>query len=321
MSATRNFLKGHRDSVVSLDSDPDGALIVSSSDDFSVRLWDVRQKSTAIRLFKIPFHGDMGICRISGNLLTASSGPSVFGFDMRTSQSVIVSKADFEYHGISDDDINDYDVGERSILLPTDSGAIKEISVSTFTDRCTSNVHENIASVVRILPSSTQTVSGGYDCRLITGKLTDVGIEPIKNCSVQTLIPLDEDSEPSSSQIVNPPFVTGLEVSPSKENMAMCLGDGSVVVLDIRKKGVDMRRPVWGGANIHASSVSGISWSRDSRSIWSVGTDSVLVKMNEHCISIRYALEGYKPNSVVELGPNRVAIAGTLNDIELIDFR
>jgi WD40 repeat protein len=320
MSVSRTFLKGHKDSVSCLEAFPQSGLMISGSEDGSVRLWDPREKLTATRMFKIP-NGGVGFCRFSNNLVTASSGASLYAYDMRASCTVIVTSPTLQFHGADDDDINDYEVSESCILLPLDSGEVKRIDLSSFSESWSSFIHQNIASVVRSLPRSDQVVTGGYDCRLCTGQLTNAGIDLVKDYATQSLIPLEEDSETANSQMVNPPFVTGLEVSPNKENAVVSLGDGSVFVLDIKKKGLDMRRPLWGGANIHASSVASVAWSSDSRSVWSVGTDSVLARMNENCISVRYPLEGYKPNSIVVLESGKVAVAGTMNDIELIDFR
>ena len=321
MSVTRKFLKGHKDAVISLCNSDDRNVLFSASDDWTARMWDVREKHTATRLFKIDGEGDVGFVHVSSDLLTVSRGSGLVGFDLRQSNSIIVSTPSFVYRGIEEEDINDFDIGSESILIPTDSGTVREIDRRSFVEKSTSHTHGNIASVCRFLPSGDQFVSGGYDCRVCTGKLCG----ETKEYPVRSLIPIDEDEESSSrAQTVNPPFVTGLEVSPTRrDRLGISLGDGSVLVMDIRRGGskLDMRRPAWGGSSIHSSSVASLSWSSDGDSIWSVGTDSVLVKMDEHCIRVRYSLEGYKPNSVAELEPQRVAVAGTVNEIEVIDFR
>ena len=323
MSVTRKFLKGHKDCVLSLESQPESNVLLSSSDDGTVRMWDLREKFTSIRLFRIPNRGDIGLTRRSGDLLAVSSGSSLFGFDLRASESVIVSKPSFHYYAGEDEDINDYCMSDSYFLLPTDSGAVKQVDRSTFTERGSVQSHSNIASICRILPCGDQFVSGSYDCRIATGKISSTGLERLKDFGVDSLIPLSEDDETTtSSQTVNPPFVTGLEVSPRGSHLALGLGDGSVLALELRKGGskIDIRRPAWGGANIHSMSVSNICWSLDNSSIWSVGNDSVLLRMTEDHISVRYPLEGYKPNAVVEVRPGQVAVAGTSNDIELLDF-
>ena len=98
-------------------------------------------------------------------------------------------------------------------------------------------------------------------------------------------------------------------------------GDGSVLVLDVRKGGsrVDSRRVAWGGAGIHSMSVSALCWDADGRTVWSAGNDGVLVNMAETRINVRYDL-GFKPNTVAMLNPGRLAVAGIPNEIHILDF-
>jgi WD40 repeat protein len=324
MSVTRKFLKGHKDSIVSLESNTESGLLISSCEDGSVRLWDLREKFTSTRMLRLPCTDDVGYCHLSDDILSVSSGSSLFGFDLRATASIIVTSPSFRFEAGEDEDINDYCITDESYFLPTDSGSVKQVSRSTFTEQANTQSHSNIASVCRLLPCGDQIVSGSYDCRIATAKIHASGLERQKDFPVGSLIPVAEDDDTSAScQTVNPPFVTGLEISPTGSQLGVALGDGSVFALDLRKGGskIDVRRPAWGGANIHSVSVSSICWSNDSSSIWSVGNDSVLIRMTEDHISVRYALEGYKPNCVVEVSPGQVAVGGTSNEIELIHFR
>jgi WD40 repeat protein len=323
MSVSRRHLRGHKDAIVSLDSPDDSDILLSGSEDGTLRLWDLRTKLTSIRLIRTSNIGDMGYCRLRDNLVSASVGSKLFGFDLRQCESIIVTNPTLCFPASGDDDINDYHADGDFFLLPTDSGHIRKVNKATFKEEHSSDLHSNIASVCRLLPCGDQLVSGGYDCRLATARLGLSGLEAGKDFSVSSLIPIDEDEDGyHSGQTINPPFVTGLEVSPNKQQLAVALGDGSVFAMDLRKGGskIDTRRPAWGGVSVHAASVASICWSCDSESLWSVGNDSVLLRMNDRNISVRYALEGFKPNSVVEISRTRIAVAGTSNDIELLDF-
>ena len=314
-------LRGHSGSVVSVDMVIGGDVLVSSASDNSVRLWDIRVKNNAIRLLKVPISsGDIGICRLRGNLASVSSGNHLFGFDLRLSDSVIVCDPAFTYCCIdSDEEINDYSVTSSGDMfaIPTDSGAIRLVSCSTFRELSSSVPHSNIAAVSRFLPSGAGILSGGYDCRVSSLKFSsaDGCLTPDKLFPVAPLIGIEE----SQTQSINPPFVTSMELTG--DQAAIGCGDGSVLVLDIRKGGsrVDSRRVAWGGAGIHSMSVSALCWDADGRTVWSAGNDGVLVNMAETRINVRYDL-GFKPNTLAMLSPGRLAVAGIPNEIHILDF-
>lgn len=314
-SVSSTILRGHKDSVESVYQSEIGSLF-SSSCDGTVRMWDVRVKNSSIRLFKIPseIDGDVGLCKDSNSLLCVSRGSSLFGYDLRFSSSIIVPVPDFSFSNLdSEDDINDFIFdGRDSVLVPSDSGRITVLDIPTFTSTSCMLLHDNIASVVRPLPS--QYVSGGYDCNLVTVP-SDAKSEVSKRVfPISTLLP-QEESTPG--QTLNPPFVTALEYSSQQTQLAVGAGDGSVVVLDVRKGKVNWRQTAWGGSSIHSAATAAIAWDEDS--VWSVGNDCVLMRMNETRISVRMVLES-KPNSVALVQNGSVAVAGISNDISVYRF-
>jgi WD40 repeat protein len=323
MSVVKHILRGHKDSVISLFNTPGTDVVLSSSDDHTVRLWDTRLKYSAQRLFKVNSESDIGFVRATENILTVSCGGSTLGFDLRKVGTIIAGKEDTIYSTPDGEDINDFCISNGSLFLPSDSGHIRQVSLDSFCERTSLQAHGSIAGVCRVLPCGDQLISGGYDCRISTSRFSREQIDAGKGFDMSSVIPIDEDSEAGpSNESINPPFVTCIEISPNQDQVAIGSGDGSVLVFELRKGGskIDSRRAAWGGSSIHPISVACIAWSMDGSSVWSAGNDSVLNCMNECRISVKYPL-GYKPNSIVELGPGRVAVAGTVNEIEILELR
>ena len=326
-SVSKVALSGHKSGIISLFEIDKGNVLHSSSDDGTVRVWDTRCKNTSVRLIRIPgSEGNVGFVKRNESLAVVSRGNKLFGYDLRSDSSIIVGKPLFSFDSTPvDEDINDFDLSSETIAVPTDDGSVKLISTKSFTEAAQSvTSHENIAAVARLLPSGDRIVSGGYDCKVSVSKLEKNVLREEKNFVLASLLPPDEDEEETGSQSINPPFVTSMEVCGGAERnqIAVGSGDGSVVVFDLHRGGskLDTRRIAWGGTRVHGTSVSGISWSDDNESVWSVGNDRVLLLMDQVRLRVRYDL-GFKPNTVVSMGAHRVAVGGLRSEIEILEFR
>ena len=317
----RSILRGHKDAVICISQSGDSLILASSSDDGTARVWDIRTKMSAVRLLKLPeSSGDIGTCRVTEHSVYVSSGSSLFSFDLRASNSVVLSQARATYCcADQSDDLNDFDINGCTIAVPTDSGKIRLISTKDLRETSIVQSHSNIVAACRFLPSGSNIVSGGYDCNVATMKLDSCGARVERTFPIASLIPVDEDQQSKPSQSVNPPFVTCIDVST--EQVVLGSGDGSIVVADLKKGGsrIENRRIAWGGACVHPVSVSSVAFG-DNRSVWSVGNDSVLINMSETQINIRYPI-GFKPNSVASVGDGRVAVGGMSDEIHLLQFR
>ena len=90
LGVTRQAMIGHDDAVNCLDSMPQRPLLISGSDDGSVRMWDLRTLQCVLgfeaRLTKSAPAGPVNSLAVSAeheHLLYAASGPAVLLFDMR----------------------------------------------------------------------------------------------------------------------------------------------------------------------------------------------------------------------------------------------
>ena len=325
----KTSLKGHKDSIASITSDHAKGILISASDDESIRLWDVRVRNASIRLFRIPKNDcDINACHTAGDLIVVTRGGSLFGYDMRFSDSIIVPTPSFSYSSKSPEcELNDFGFSTDAsfIAAPTDDGDVEVVCMKSFTHINTiQSLHANIASVARYMPNDKNLMTTGYDCFVSNTKVSE-SYKLDKRIGIGSLLPpIEEDGDPAdqtSTQSVNPPFGTCMETSSdaSSPNVAVGAGDGSVLVIPSKRGKPDFRSISWGGANVHSVAVCGLSWGTSDSSIWSVGNDSVLINMDPDRIRIRYPI-GWKPNSVTALTGNKVAIAGLNTEIDILEF-
>jgi WD40 repeat protein len=321
-------LSGHRDSVTSVTVDQSYNCLLSASCDRTLRLWDVRLRNSSIRLMRVPeTDGEVNVCRATGDIVTVSSGNSLFGYDIRASESIIVNTPSFRYTSASEEcEINDFGFSSDNafIAAPNDDGDVEIIDSRTFKRiQTVRGPHSNIASVARFMPNDNNLVTTGYDCFIANTKVSE-SYKLDKRIGLGSLLPPieeDDDAPPNPCQTVNPPFGTSMQISSDSMNpeIAVGCGDGSVLIIPSRKGKPDFRSITWGGANVHSTASCGLAWDLANSSVWSVGNDSVLINIHPDRIRVRYALES-KPNSVMVLDTNKVAVAGVAKDIEILEF-
>ena len=321
-------LNGHKNIVTSIHMNTQHNCLVSASSDDSVRLWDFRVRNASIRLMRVPANdGEVNVCLSGGEIVAVSKGNSLYGYDLRATESIIVSAPSFSYTSPSEDcELNDFGFSSDNafIAAPDDDGNVNIIRANSFEPvHSIHGLHSNIASVARYMPNDNNLVTAGYDCCISNTKVSD-SYKLDKRITISSLLPVIEEDDGSTqnpSQSVNPPFGTCMEISGDSMNPQIALGsgDGSVLILPSRKGKPDFRSIAWGGANVHSVAACGLSWDPANTSVWSVGNDSVLINMDPDRIRVRYPL-GFKPNSVAALDTNKVAIAGVHKTIEILEF-
>ena len=307
-------LQGHQDASIGLDSYSSSSSLLSSSEDGTARIWDLRTLKAA-RLIKVPGGKDngVGLCRFtpSGGVILSSSN-QLMKFDLRGSDSILISKpAELV---LLDDEINSFDICKSTgrILVPTDSGSLTVLdeSLNIINSSAEHRNHSSICNVARWMPDGRSAISGGHDYSISQWYEKDgKSLAGKKSTNVNLFSEPDGDGP----MVANPPFVNTLELaeSPSMGKLVIGLGNGSVVVVDAGEDRLSYRNPTL-FAFRHSLSVSGLSWAKYSTCLfWSVGADSVLNLnsiMNAANPSVCISLPS-KPNDVHVVDNNTVAVS------------
>lgn len=126
-----------------------------------------------------------------------------------------------------------------------DAGEIKVIHTEdNKVFRTLSGLHSNICSSVKFLPRRPwELVSGGMDCKVVRWDFNRP--KPIAEVSTQ------ERVAKSEGMLVNPPLVHSLSVWTSNHCVACGLGNGDILVYEIRAKGLELKC----AASLHSSMV------------------------------------------------------------------
>ncbi|KAI8089354.1 WD40-repeat-containing domain protein [Halteromyces radiatus] len=228
-------LKGHTAPVLCAKYAKDTILgdhvLASGSEDNTCRIWDLRSQRVVKGIKGL--HNPVSSVEFApvpeSSLLYLSSGTKVFTYDIRNT-SMILSEATREYD-FSSDEINSIDVNGKHTYLATadDNGEVKIIDLATHTIfKKMTKKHGNLCMSVKFSQRMTWEVwSGGLDCKIYRwdysrGKPLDI----INTTS----------SEPSASQMFNPPFVYTLGSSLDGNWIAAGLGDASIQLFNFGDK-------------------------------------------------------------------------------------
>ena len=324
-------LLGHKDAVVGIDYDPINRLLLSSSEDSTLRIWDLRSNK-AVRLLKVNGSADdnMGLCKFGETSVLAACGSTLHSFDIRNPSQIVLSSPDLST--ALDDEINDFDVSavHGLIAVPTDSGCFTILDQS-LEPLVTSNIkksHDDFCTVVRWMPDGKGLVAGGQDyCFSIWGYDGRDTATFRKKSRVEEFLHDSDDSNPGL--IVNPPFVTGMEIVSDglSCNVAVALGNGSVFTLEGSSDSLNTRKARF-SKELHASSVACVAWMGDCgvqrARLWSAGTDRTLLLSRawaeEADPEIRIQLQS-KPNALKNIGSDSVAVSATDDNIYLYTVR
>ena len=250
-SAT-NKLRGHRGPVTCFEiAVGQKDLVLSGSEDKSVRLWDIRTLRTS-KCMTGCFSDTVEALKygVDPNLVYAASGCSVFLFDLRF-EGVICKDSRAEVScGETGDDINSIAINSKGDLLAVamDNGLINliplqpkgifcENSGSTRYKRL-SRVHTNIVNCINFKRNNPrELLSGGFDCIGCVWEV-DRG-RPKVSIKFQQLERTDGGEDDAAAlgsnnpmQIVNPPFVMSMNYICDGRCVVAALGDGTVRILN-----------------------------------------------------------------------------------------
>jgi len=238
-------LRGHRGPVGGICVDGAGQTALSSSEDGTLRIWDLRTHRS-VRAITVPSSDvALGVCAFRDrgkplDVVIAAADKTLLAFDLRGSDRVIYSGSPAA-RGVASDDVGDFDVSEDGSMVacPTDAGTVELLSSDDLTLLKTlSGGHDNVASVARFRKGRSELVSGGFD--------EHVAQWDPKTSKLRHRLPVREWLEKAEvgtdgvTQICNPPFVLALAVGAG-EQLAAGLGDGTLLVFPRGKLGA----PSW----------------------------------------------------------------------------
>ncbi|KAI9243614.1 WD40-repeat-containing domain protein [Phascolomyces articulosus] len=220
-------LNGHKGAVLcakySEDSPLGPNILASGSEDQTCRLWDLRQMRVAKGIQKF----DDAVSSVAfgqKSELYLSVGTKIYTYDLRQ-DGMIISEPVQQYE-FSQDEINNIDIHPNGKYLATadDQGEIKVIDLKRHKlYKKLVKKHNNISMAVRFRPKKPWEVwSGGLDCRLFQWDFSRG--TPLNGYDTNA-------SEPSSTQMFNPPFVYSIDISFSGQWVAAGLGDCSIQIL------------------------------------------------------------------------------------------
>eukprot|EP00996_Jenningsia_fusiforme_P001539 NODE_2415_length_1205_cov_46.040657_g2202_i0.p1 GENE.NODE_2415_length_1205_cov_46.040657_g2202_i0~~NODE_2415_length_1205_cov_46.040657_g2202_i0.p1 ORF type:complete len:374 (+),score=68.60 NODE_2415_length_1205_cov_46.040657_g2202_i0:62-1183(+) len=266
MSYTAQSLRGHRGAVTHLATSSSRAQLLSSSEDSSCRLWDIRTNNHRAVRCLTGFAADAVTCAVFSPIdeyrLYASAGVCVYEFDLRKSDSIlllcaasVMSSADG-----SEGELNQLSVrsdGSR-ISCAGDDGMVRVFSTESpdlLEEISSLPVHDSVGTAVRYLPASSHALSGGCDCTV--RRLDLEASEILRTLQVGTIA--------GAAQNVNPPFVHALDVDAEGLLAAVGVGNGNVLLLDPSSE------DVLATLSAHQSAVASVVWRPGTSYLWTGG--------------------------------------------------
>ncbi|BBN09939.1 WD repeat-containing protein 53 [Marchantia polymorpha subsp. ruderalis] len=226
-------LKAHTGSVLCCEfptASPDS--VISSSEDGSVRVFDLRSKGCVVTLNISSGDAVTSICLKNGDSsqLYCAAGNTVHSFDIRLGSS----GRELQKYDHNTDEINQVALNRNATYMAAadDSGEIKIIDLNNNKlYKTLRGVHTNICSAVQFHPQKPwEVISGGLDSKIVKWDIS-------KGRQLKIVDP-DILSSNSVGQMCNPPFVHALATHGDSSGemgrlLAVARGDGAVEVYDL----------------------------------------------------------------------------------------
>ncbi|KAI7833157.1 WD40-repeat-containing domain protein [Kickxella alabastrina] len=233
--------KGHRSGITALTAgwDSRSTLLLSGSDDGTVRLWDARIGKSICAVIGFPVDEDIsisGIGFVGDHELVAACGPSISIYDHRAlkvvnqtrSAAMVVIDNGSEIQALSTR-------GDFAAFVDEDGslGVCDTSDVAPSVDKFSGN-HDALASCVGFHPDRPEIASGGFDQQVF---VWDMAEECVANkADAGAAMDVDEPVGLGEQRLVNPPFVYSLDywsVDEAAEGRMLASGhaDGSVMCI------------------------------------------------------------------------------------------
>ncbi|ORY04911.1 WD40 repeat-like protein [Basidiobolus meristosporus CBS 931.73] len=275
------LLKGHKDAILSIDISDNflnkGSFLATGSEDTTARIWDLKT-NRVVWGFK-GFEDAITSVKFASNTCPyqffVSSSNKVYGYDLRNTESPIITKSSVIYE-TNEEEINQIAINEKSTLLATcdDNGEVKVTDISTQKPvKRFRQCHDNIAMSVSFRPKKPWEVfSGGLDSQLIQWDFS-------RGAPIQVFNMTEDVDQQQSNQLVNPPFVNSVTVSPDGKIVASALGDGTIQILAAGPKGKNRGKASWNKGRLyggHSYSVAQVKFNPAGDKLASAGNEGMI---------------------------------------------
>ncbi|BFZ63501.1 WD repeat-containing protein 53 [Saitoella coloradoensis] len=232
-SPTLPRLKGHKAPVLSLAFSPSSSdSLASSSEDRTVRLWDLRTEKPVKAWLPTTLGGDPVTSIVwsenGEGRIWVGCGTRVLGLDVRGGSGMLGGKLVVEKE-VAGDEINQIALHGDLIAAADDLGDVHVWDTKADTVSSMKTNHTSIASTLLFLPRKPMPtlLSGGLDSQIMHWDLTRK--LPKSTLNIRDLI-VEAAEGDASGQMFNPPFVNSLSWNEVGKVWASAVGDGSVFV-------------------------------------------------------------------------------------------
>ncbi|KAL6045429.1 WD repeat-containing protein 53, partial [Balamuthia mandrillaris] len=221
-------LKGHKDSILTLDIHHAASLLASGSEDKTARVWDLKT-GKSVRCMTSFFDSVNSVCFAPNdeNTIFVASGPKIHRFDMRRSE-IVLSSCDQEF-AFNTEEINQLALSVNGEYLAACDDAAEVKVVQWEKNRLFKTLrsqHTNICSSLSFRGRSKpwELITGGLDCQLVQWDFS-------KGRTINVFHQLVESEGSSGRPLVNPPFVHSVDIHPTYNSLLVAALESSDLVI------------------------------------------------------------------------------------------
>ncbi|CAE6534502.1 unnamed protein product [Rhizoctonia solani] len=285
--------EGHKDWVRCVAFSPNGNLVVSGSDDRTIRIWDAHRPSQIRKLKGHSDHVTSVSCSSLGNIIASGSRDHTIRlWDMNTGKQIgdpLTSPDNNHIYSVA------FSPGANLIASGSSGGAVRLWDVQRTPASVPFLGHSNIVSSVMFSPDSTRIVSGSYDNtiriwdiergRTVVGPLEghERGVRSIAFSPDGSVIVSSSDDktlrlwDPRSGNAIAWPYfghtdvITSVDFAPNGNYITSGAWDRTVRVWDVRAD-----RQMGDAFEKHTNSVYSVAFSPCSSRIVSGSADQTI---------------------------------------------
>eukprot|EP00602_Paraphysomonas_sp_CaronLab_P004435 CAMPEP_0185034930 /NCGR_PEP_ID=MMETSP1103-20130426/25407_1 /TAXON_ID=36769 /ORGANISM="Paraphysomonas bandaiensis, Strain Caron Lab Isolate" /LENGTH=281 /DNA_ID=CAMNT_0027571781 /DNA_START=18 /DNA_END=860 /DNA_ORIENTATION=+ len=244
---------GHQDTVLDIETrNTDCNIVATSSEDKSIRIWDIRTKRSVqciVGFDECPAER-IKFSPSKEHELIGMTDKSVFKFDLR-SESIIIRDSQVIYTSSSECDLSSISFHPKDsvVAVGDDNGVISLVNIDTGdVIRRLSRVHSSVIGAAEFSPFNPKVlVSGGFDSLCCSWDV-------LRGRPASEVV--DFTHQQQGNQISNPPFVHDIMHLPGGRVAVCALGDGTGWLLRSTAGGL---QPVCTPVEMHGGMVTALS--------------------------------------------------------------